>query len=204
MDEFGRWTFISEAGHSGKGPPSATLQWRVRCSCGTVKNVNARTIRRGQSTSCGCRMRELQAAHLTSHGMSRTPEYRTWIHMRRRCQPQFRQSKDYADRGIVVCERWRDSFENFFADMGPRPGPDHTLERLNNDGIYEPSNCAWATRLAQQKNRRDVRLYQYAGQRLCAAEIARKTGIPYRTLVRHLLASKDKPEATISRLLARR
>src|SRR5215467_8883535 len=88
-----------------------------------------------------------------THGLSDRPEYKAWSSMRQRCQnPNNPGYKDYGGRGIKVCERWQ-KFENFYADMGPRPD-NHSLERINNDGDYEPSNCRWASNLEQQKNKR--------------------------------------------------
>lgn len=95
---------------------------------------------------------------IPKRGVSVTPEYKVWYHMRRRCSPNERRIKDYNDyyaRGIRVCERWQ-SFSNFFADMGPRPTPNHTLERIDVNGNYEPSNCKWATWAEQQLNKRNT------------------------------------------------
>lgn len=89
------------------------------------------------------------------HGMTGTSEFWIWQHMRKRCHDEG--SKDfsrYGGRGIQVCERWRDSFDNFFADMGKRPSDKHSIDRINNDGNYEPSNCRWATRSEQRSNQR--------------------------------------------------
>jgi hypothetical protein len=93
-------------------------------------------------------------AHNKKHGLTDTIEHRAWARIRRRCNsPTYHNYPDYGGRGIKVCERW-DSFENFLADMGPKPTPKHTIERVNNDGNYEPSNCKWATQLEQNRNRR--------------------------------------------------
>lgn len=86
------------------------------------------------------------------HGKSKTPEYRTWAAMRHRCSNL--KDRNYGGRGITVCERWLHSFAAFYADMGPRPSAGHSIDRVNNDGNYEPSNCRWATRLQQASNRR--------------------------------------------------
>jgi hypothetical protein len=93
--------------------------------------------------------------HLTTHGRSRTPEHVAWKGMKRRCHsPNNHRWEHYGGRGIEVCDRWRDSFENFFADMGPRHSPRHSIDRIDNDGDYEPGNCRWATQSQQMKNRR--------------------------------------------------
>lgn len=90
----------------------------------------------------------------------RSPEFRCWLGMRIRCHyPNKREWKWYGGRGITVCERWRQSFENFLADMGPKPSPEHTLDRINNDGNYEPGNCRWATEDEQRANKRPRSVY---------------------------------------------
>jgi hypothetical protein len=100
-----------------------------------------------------------------------------------RCENQKVKSyKDYGARGIKVCERWRSDFANFFADMGPRPSPNHTIDRIKNELGYEPGNCRWATRLEQATNRRSVRLFTYGGERLSMRAWSRKAGIGYLTL----------------------
>jgi hypothetical protein len=94
----------------------------------------------------------------TTHGHAasgRTPEYNAWVSLNQRCKnPKNPRWKDYGGRGVTVCARWRDSFEAFLADMGPRPSSEHSIDRINNDGNYEPGNVRWATRAEQYANRR--------------------------------------------------
>ena len=86
--------------------------------------------------------------------MSKSPEYLAWLNLRSRCEPDHERAKDYFQRGIRVCERWQNSFEAFYEDMGPRPSDRHSIDRINNDGNYEPGNCRWATAREQGLNAR--------------------------------------------------
>lgn len=132
--------------------------WRCRCDCGRELVVAGRALRTGNTTSCGCFRLERVRAALTTHGESKrgqwTPEFQAWAAAKRRCHPSYRAARDYFDRGIRMCDRWAESFDAFLADMGRRPSKDHSLDRINNDGHYEPGNCRWATRSQQQRNKR--------------------------------------------------
>lgn len=136
-------------------------RWKCLCSCGNTCVVRSNSLRSGKTKSCGCFNRESAAVRMkkqrTIHGHgrhpSRTATYRTWCALRTRCNnPRSQDYKDYGGRGIRVCPRW-DSFENFLSDMGERP-KGLTIERMDNDGDYEPSNCKWATNSEQQRNKR--------------------------------------------------
>ena len=121
------------------------------------------------------------------HGMAgkgkHSGAYKTWISMRQRClYKSYRRWKDYGGRGITICARWS-KFENFLIDMGARPDG-YSIERIDNDGNYEPSNCRWATPVEQAKNRRNSRLFQFKGETRCLSEWARVLGFD-RSLLRH-------------------
>lgn len=146
--------------------------WRFRCDCGSEIVRLAALVRsptRGLR-SCGCAKR-------TRDGATRVPEFRIWTGMLRRCtHPHESGYKNYGGRGISVCERWL-SFENFLADMGRRPSRKHSIDRINNDGHYEPGNCRWATQKVQANNqRRSIRLYHH-GRRITVAQIADRLGL---------------------------
>lgn len=152
---FGRWTVIAAADVDGR----QQSQWECRCDCGTVRVVPGDNLKAGRSTSCGCFRREVVGERFTTHGGTETSEYASWKAMKQRClDPNRINFKNYGGRGITVCERWRDSFENFLADMGPKPTPEHSIDRWpDNDGNYEPTNCRWATDSEQQRNTRRQR-----------------------------------------------
>jgi hypothetical protein len=168
---FGKWTVVDEA--VGYRPP--LTYWNVLCDCGKRGVVPGPAMRRGRSSCCtSCRV--------TSHGKSNSPEYMIWRGMRSRCaNPSHKQYADYGERGITICAEW-DSFDVFYADMGQRPSPKHTLERKDNNLGYSKDNCKWATWEEQSRNKRSNRLITAFGKTQCLVEWSTETGLHVKTI----------------------
>jgi hypothetical protein len=177
---FGRLTILSRSPRVSK----EGAFWLCQCSCGKQKVINGRNIVGGKSISCGCVRKEQLVSRLTTHGRKprgrkTCPVYKAWQNIISRCHnPRKPDFARYGARGITVCDRWRESFENFLADMGERPSPKHSIDRIDNNGNYEPGNCRWATNSEQQRNKRTNRLITIDGITHCVVEWAEIKGIP--------------------------
>jgi len=178
--QYGRLTVIEEAPRAGAGPSSS-----CRCACGAIVTVRNNFLVWGRTLSCGCLRRETSGKvgeRNRTHGRTQTPEYRAWHGARGRCRnPTDRQYAYYGGRGITVCAEW-DDFEVFFRDMGPKPSPRHSLDRIDNDGPYAPWSCRWATATEQLRNRRTTVRLTHEGQSLTLVQWSAVTGIPYTVL----------------------
>lgn len=156
---FGRLLVMLSAGRTIQGSRSVRM-WQCRCDCGRTLDVSRMNLTSGDTRSCGCL--RVDSPNSRTHGHSRvgirTHEYNTWAAMVQRCtNPKTPNYQYYGARGIKVCDRWRDSFENFLADMGERP-PGTSIDRRNNELGYEPGNCRWATKREQMRNTRHNKL----------------------------------------------
>ena len=175
---FGRLVVTGRASSANR-----MVRWHCRCDCGSLlRIVIGQSLRRGATLSCGCLLAQRAAEGKLTHGQSRgVSEYGIWLSMRARCRnPKNTSYPNYGGRGISVCARW-DSFEAFLADVGPRPSPEHSIDRFpDNDGNYEPGNVRWATRVEQARNRRDSsrsRWITHDGRTQTLTQWARETGI---------------------------
>lgn len=154
-DRFGRLEIVSEM-----AKVSGRRVFECRCDCGGVTTLSLDRLRTGNTKSCGCLRNELSGdrgrAFLRKHGeaVAMTPEYVAWSSMLRRVRPTSPKAKHYHARGITVCARWVASYEDFLADVGRRPAPGFSIDRINNDGNYEPGNVRWADAATQNRNRR--------------------------------------------------
>jgi hypothetical protein len=182
-ERYGRLLVV---GYCGRAPGGA--RWLCRCDCGRETVVRRGSLTSGRTTSCDCLRVERAIAANTKHGHAYrenrgSPEYKARHNIISRCHnPNTPRFADYGGRGITVCERWRESFENFLADMGLRPSPRHSIDRIDNGGNYEPGNCRWATRWEQMTNRRNNRLLTCHGKTQCLSAWAREVGISVNSL----------------------
>lgn len=151
-----------------------------KCNCGTEKYVRMDHLKSGATKSCGCVGRLNSSLAKTTHGMSHTRIFKIWLGMINRCKNDH--SGNYGKRGISVCSRWLDSFDNFYFDMGEPPSTLHSIDRINVNGNYEPNNCQWATRTMQARNTRRNTFLRFRGERKTIAEWAKVTGIKPSTI----------------------
>jgi hypothetical protein len=198
-DRFDRLTVISFAGRDRFN----YKRWLCRCDCGAEKVVNQGVIITPHPHSCGACQREILSGRASEihrvHGLSARPEYAVWRAMINRCHnPENKSFLRYGGRGISVCERWRNSCVAFLSDMGERPSPKHTIERINNDGGYEQSNCRWGTRLEQARNTRSTTFLEFRGQRRPLTEWANIIGIKPATVRRRLVIQGYSTERALT------
>jgi hypothetical protein len=174
----------------GRAPADGRrIRWLCRCDCGNTATVSADVLRAGRQKSCGCWRREFERPNKT-HGKRASRVYSVWNQMIQRCtNPNTKAYRYYGGRGITVCERWHTSFAAFLADMGEPTTKRHSIDRIDNNGHYEPGNCRWATRAEQMSNKRSNHVLEHDGKAMTVAEWSRETGIPA-SLIRDRLINR--------------
>lgn len=180
---FGRLVVLAYSHRHTSPSGGGKAMWHCRCDCGNAVVASGSNLRGGNTTSCGCFRVEVTTANNTTHGQSKSGEYHSWFAMKQRCtNSKSAMYHLYGGRGISVCERWTDSFEDFLQDMGPKPTPNHSIERRENSGNYEPDNCHWATTKQQNNNQRSNVRITHGGKTLNIAQWSSLLGIPRPTL----------------------
>jgi len=181
--KFNRWTVVCSTDERSS---NGGVMWLCVCDCGTERTVKGSDLAGGLSKSCGCIQKEVTSENI-KHGHNRKEKrsrtYQTWRDMLGRCRNKnHRGYKRYGGRGILVCDSWIGSFEAFLSDMGERP-EGKTIDRIETDGNYEPSNCKWSTPKEQANNMSRNRYLEFNGERLTVSQWADKQGISYNTLI---------------------
>lgn len=193
-DRFGRLTVVREE------PANYKRRFLCRCDCGVEKVSPLGDLRFGKTKSCGCLTRGAIGDLNKTHGKSKTKLHTIWSSMKQRCHnPNSASYPQYGGRGIKVCKRWRKSFEAFEADMGPRPSPKHSVDRIDNNRGYSPKNCRWATNVEQCNNSRVNTWLTFNGVSMTARDWAVVTGIP-----RDVILNRNKIGWSIERTLTQK
>lgn len=168
------------------------IVWVSKCDCGVTKSIRQNHLLSGMTTSCGCVSRDRTSQRSRKHGHTvgrlQSKTYRTWCGMLRRCRNKnVIGYENYGGRGISVCERWL-TFENFLADMGEPPSSKHSIDRIDHDGNYEPTNCRWATAVEQNNNTRSNRVVLLIDERDTLANWCGRLGLNYNAVRQRLAA----------------
>lgn len=180
--QFGKLTVLERLPNR-KGNPML----KCKCECGNESVVQGSNLTTGHTRSCGC----IQIKHSQSY----TREYKTWIAIKRRCcDPNNCGYPRYGAVGIKICDKWINDFPAFYADMGPKPTPKHSIDRKDNDGNYEPGNCRWATTAEQARNKRNNHFFEFNGKRQTLPDWSREVGISHSTLINRIYKYGWTPE----------
>ena len=185
-NQFGRLLVLKQAKRRRNG----LVCWICRCSCGKIVVTRGAQLRDGHVRSCGCARtetcREMIRKVNLRHGFSWIPEYPRWCEAKKRCfDPENGSYARYGGRGIKMCKRWKNNFIAFYVDMGPCP-LGLTLERIDNDGNYEPKNCKWATVAEQNRNTRQNVWVELNGESMILTDAMAKLGISYKVIRRKI------------------
>ena len=196
---FGRLIVVEFNGHNKYRQP----RWLCKCDCGNTTVVTGSDLRSGATLSCGCYRKDRIMEAKVTHGMSYSNVYPEYNNMKRRCYNENAHNyKHYGGRGIKICDRWLNDIHEFYNDVSVLPNfreEGYTLDRINNDGDYEPGNVRWATRKEQSNNRRPYytckNLYEYDGKMRSLKEISDITGISRSTLNNRILKGWEPEKA---------
>lgn len=187
---FGRLVVIEP---SKERSANGGMRWVCKCDCGNVTTVDALSLRRKMTQSCGCYNTDIlkgQTIHGHERNKHKTLTYTSWEKMLSRCyKPKDPAYHHYGGKGIIVCERWH-TFDNFLADMGERPSKEYTIDRIDSTGNYEPGNCRWADKFTQANNTKRNVFFEYQGEKKTISELAKIAGIPYDTMYGRLQITK--------------
>lgn len=166
------------------------VYYLCKCDCGNLVEKRGEAVR-GGTLSCGCYHNEVTASINYKHGLSKSGEHRIWSHMKNRCiNANDKKYHDYGGRGIEVCDRWRDSFEDFLSDMGMRPSQKHSIDRIDVNGNYEPGNCRWATSKEQCINKRNTFYAEYNDEVLPLKTWCERLGLDYKQAHKKIIRKK--------------
>lgn len=203
----GRLTVVGEAPDKYAGTNHEVRMALCKCDCGKIVEKIAIRIKKGMEPSCGCSQSSIMSIVNTKHGQSerkdfKSPEYRAWTSMNARCyRKTIKCFKDYGGRGIIVCDEWRYSYENFINFMGKRPTSKHSLDRIDWNGNYEPSNCKWSTKKEQAQNKRGVDWIRFEWGGMPVIEISRQYGVSEPWVRRKVREGKMTGEQIIAEIV---
>ena len=190
--KFGRLEVVARAHNDALGH----VRWLCKCSCGKESTVMSFSLKNGRTKSCGCLIQEIKTKHGHKKDGKITGIYKSWFCMKQRCNnPHNKDYPSYGGRGIAVCKEWLE-FSNFLKDMGEQP-PNQTIERIDNDKGYCKSNCCWATRTRQARNKSNTRFIRHGGIRQSIDNWSEETGIP-KAVIRSRLARGWSIEKTLT------
>lgn len=195
---FGKWLVIEEVQSEKKG-----TFWKVKCTgCNITETVvSGSSLSKSRTTQCkACATRETQPSqHLVKHGMTESTEYTSWEGMIERCYNMNKKGyKNYGGRGIQVCDRWKETFENFLSDMSLKPSKEYSIDRIDVNGNYEPGNCRWATVKEQSINKSNTRFVEYQGEKVTLVKLAERFNVPYKNLLHRINKGWTVERAIIS------
>ena len=195
---FGRLLVIEEAGRT----KSNKVIWKCQCDCGNIHYSTTTDLRHGDCTSCGCYHKEKLGNIRRKHGRTGTRLYKVWIAMKGRCyNPNNLQYSRYGGRGIKVCDEWQDfeKFETWSNNNGYTSSL--SIDRINNDGDYEPSNCRWTDSVTQVRNRSITRKVKYNGEDVTIKELSERYNVNYYNLYDRIVRNKLSIEDAVQDLL---